>query len=514
MATQGKEGTHRNVRGRGMSGQQRPLFRFALRESRFHGMTIECRLSRSAWHVRWFAGLALAVSCGGASEPTKPVITQPAPVPVLSALTVSLVAPSIVVGSSTAATATARDQFGSTIATGQVTWTSSAIAVATVSSSGTVLGVGAGSATISAAVGSITASTPLTVTAPAVSIAQCKLPARFNGVGLGFPRVASRQKSVGDVRVPMVFVDFSDAVATRTPQNVFAIFSPVAENYYRAVSYGRMNLILEPSFVWRRMSKPTTGYGWSALTFDSHRAYIQEALNLASTLDYSSSDAAVIVSNPDAGAISNGPAFVGTTGLGVNAGGRTLLNATTSGRDLIGWGGYWLNHEMGHLMGLADLYAYTGTGNRFVGGFSLMGFIGGHAREYLGWERWLLGWVDDAQVFCAGSGTSDIVLSPIERIGGTKIAVIPTGTTTAVVVESRRAEGFDTNGAFTQGLLVYFIDTSIASGAGVVTVLPVNAADLNKGGAPLQPGLSLTHGGVTVNFVSSDANGDRVRVVR
>jgi M6 family metalloprotease-like protein len=458
------------------------------------------------------AGVAMAVSCGGGSEPTKPVTTQP--VPVLSALTVSLVAPSIVVGSSTAATASGRDQYGNTIATGPVTWSSSATAVATVSSSGTVLGVSAGSATVSAAVGSITASTPVTVSSPAVSIAQCKLPARFTGVGLGFPRIASRQKAVGDVHVPMVFVDFSDAVATRTPQNVFAIFSPTAENYYRTVSYGRMNLILEPSFVWRRMSKPTTQYGWSTLTFDSHRAYIQEALNLAPSLDYSLSDAVVIVSNPDAGAITNGPAFTGVPGLGVNAGGRTLLNATTSGRDLTAWGGYWLNHEMGHLMGLADLYGYTGNTHRFVGGFSLMGLISGQAREFLGWERWLLGWIDDANVYCAGQGSSEVVLSPIERPGGTKIAVVPTGTTTAVVVESRRAEGFDTNGAFTQGVLVYFIDTSIASGAGVVTVLPINDADINKGSAPLQVGRILTHNGVTVTFLSTDAGGDRVRVVR
>jgi hypothetical protein len=58
--------------------------------------------------------------------------------------------------------------------------------------------------------------------------------------------------------------------ACRLP--VFAIISPNAENYYRAVSYGRMNLILEPSYVWRRMSKPTTAYGWNALSFDLHRA--------------------------------------------------------------------------------------------------------------------------------------------------------------------------------------------------------------------------------------------------
>src|SRR6185436_4386757 len=104
-----------------------------------------------------------------------------------------------------------------------------------------------------------TASVVYTVPLP---LAECRLPARFSGIGLGFPRVANRLRALGDVRIAVVFVDFSDAVATRTPQNVFAILSPTAENYYRTVSNGRMNLILEPNFVWRRMSGATTQYGW------------------------------------------------------------------------------------------------------------------------------------------------------------------------------------------------------------------------------------------------------------
>ena len=345
-------------------------------------------------------------------------------------------------------------------------------------------------------------------------LTECRLPANFSDLGLGFPRVAHRQKVIGDVRVAMVFVDFSDAVATRTPQTVFAMISPTAENYYRTVSYGRMNLILEPSFVWRRMSQPTTAYGWSSLAFSLHRAYIQEALDLASSVDFSQSDAFVIVSNPDAGALSNGPAFVAAPGFGVSADGKTFLNGSTSGRDLTAWGAYWLNHEMGHTMGLPDLYAYSGATHRFVGGFSLMGLISGHSREYFGWERWLLGWVDDHQVSCARAGTNEVVLTPIERIGGTKIVVVPTGPTSVVVAESRRAEGYDTNGSMTPGVLVYFIDTSVGNGAGVLRVLPINDTDTNKGTAPLGPGGSITYGGVTVTFVSQDASGDRIRVVR
>jgi M6 family metalloprotease-like protein len=343
---------------------------------------------------------------------------------------------------------------------------------------------------------------------------ECRLPSRFNDIGLGLPRSTNRLKAAGDVHMPLVFVDFSDAVATRTPQQILNILSPTSENYYRTVSYGRMNLILEPSLTWRRMSKPSSAYGWSSLTFAAHRAYIQEALDLASGVDFSRADGFLIVSNPDAGALTNGPAFVASATSGVTAGGRTFTNGATSGRDLNNWGGYWLNHEVGHTLGLPDLYAFSGSTHRFVGGFSLMGLISGHSREYFGWERWLLGWIDDAQVACAPSGTSEVVMTPVERTGGTKIFIAPVSATSAVIAESRRAEGYDTNGSMTPGVVVYFIDTSIASGTGVLKVLPINDGDSNKGATTLQPGGSLTYNGVTVSVVSRDANGDRVKISR
>jgi M6 family metalloprotease-like protein len=451
----------------------------------------------------------VGLGCGRGSSSGSPTGTN---TPVLTTLSLSLDPTSIQVGQTSTATVAGRDQFGASIATGTAIWSSSSQQIATVTAAGIVRGVSIGQATIAAAIGTVTATAPIFVTGPP-DVSACKVPARFPDLGLGFPRVVNRQKTIGDVRVAVVFVDFSDAVATRAPQNVFAIISPTAENYYKAVSYGRMNLILDPTFVWRRMSKPTTQYGWSSLTFAAHRAYIQEAMDLAPTANWAQADAFLIVSNPDAGALNNGPAFVAGPSFGVTAGGKTFLNGSTSGRDLTAWSGYWLNHEMGHTMGLPDLYAFSGSAHRFVGGFSLMGLISGHSREYFGWERWLLGWIDDSQVACAETGTTDVVLSPVERVGGTKIIVAPTGPTTAVVAESRRNEGYDTNGAMTPGILVYFIDTSIGSGTGVLKVLPIDDTDANKGTAPIRPG-SITFNGVTVTFVSADASGDRVRIVR
>jgi TolB-like protein len=47
----------------------------------------------------------------------------------------------------------------------------------------------------------------------------------------------------------------------------------------------RSATVIAPSLKWLRMSKPSTGYGWNALTFELHKAYIQEALTGANEAD-------------------------------------------------------------------------------------------------------------------------------------------------------------------------------------------------------------------------------------
>src|SRR5262245_27482594 len=79
---------------------------------------------------------------------------------------------------------------------------------------------------------------------PAVT---CKLPeigARPD-IGIGFPRVALRTPTTGNVKVSVIFVDFSDGVAQNTAQSIFSSYlSPSSENYISAASYGKLTLQL------------------------------------------------------------------------------------------------------------------------------------------------------------------------------------------------------------------------------------------------------------------------------
>src|SRR5262245_18862935 len=91
-------------------------------------------------HAVVLVGVITGGGCGGSDGNG---INNP-PTPVLTSIGVSLTTSTLNVGQSTTATATGADQNGAPIATGTVTWSSSATTVATVSSSGVISAVAPG----------------------------------------------------------------------------------------------------------------------------------------------------------------------------------------------------------------------------------------------------------------------------------------------------------------------------------------------------------------------------------
>ncbi|MES2351147.1 MAG: hypothetical protein V4641_26540, partial [Pseudomonadota bacterium] len=74
------------------------------------------------------------------------------------------------------------------------------------------------------------------VPAAADDLSACRLPEMkvLGDVGLGFPRLDFRLRSTGEVRLRVLFVDFGDAPAQQTPQQVMSIISPHAEQFFQA----------------------------------------------------------------------------------------------------------------------------------------------------------------------------------------------------------------------------------------------------------------------------------------
>lgn len=356
------------------------------------------------------------------------------------------------------------------------------------------------------------------------SLTNCKIPVADGrgGVAIGFPRYTERLKSTGKVVATVIMVDFSDSPATMTPDDAFKKISGAADTFSE-MSYSKMQYDMTAIKHWYRMSKPSTSYKFN--TYEAHRAYISEAVALADAdVDFSLTDSLVILSNPDTTGLGEaGPAFTGSTGGGITADGREMLNATTSAHDLNTWGSIWLNHEITHTLGLVDLYAYdrTDTSNyydtlRFTGEYSYMGYNSFKANSpgLTAWERWLLGWLDDDQVTCANpfkDGEITVDLTPISDKGGKKAIVIPLSETQVVVVESRRAKGIDQN-ITKPGVLVYTVDSSKQSGKGSIQVFPTSSDDPRFLKSTRAKDESVTIEGLKIDVTASSDEGDSVRL--
>lgn len=360
--------------------------------------------------------------------------------------------------------------------------------------------------------------TVVPTTAPDL-VAQCRISAyAFTNVGFGLPNPSYKLPSHGTVRTAVLFADFSDAPASQTPEEVFSLISPNAETFFKTVSYGRMDWVLEPHPVWLRLSQPSAYYGEAIRTYDGHLEFLQEAVSLADAdVDFSAVDSVVVMVPPQAQNVGYGPAFGANPGAGYSADGKTFANGVTSGADLLGWGYLWLNHESGHTMGLPDLYAYDydqsnyDDQHRFVGGFGLMGFIAGEAPELFAFERWQLGWLEDAQIFCQTDGTQSTTLTAVETVGGTKAVMVPLSESKVLVVESRRPLGYDAK-IPKSGALVYTVDTSIFSGEGTLVVYPIDEGDPYRYQSPLAVGESITVEGITVTVLEASDQGDTIEV--
>ena len=195
-----------------------------------------------------------------------------------------------------------------------------------------------------------------------------------------------------------------------------------------------------------------------------------------------------------------------------------------------------LAHEVGHNFGLADLYAVANNSEMIdsfngntSGPWDLMGTLSSSGNEMSFWSRWLLGWLKDSQVNCITDAVSASTtpLSPIGlNDGQAKGIVIPLSRYTALLIESRKSQGYDSRLLPDEtGLLVYKIDTRISSGAGPIKIVAKNNSytsvpfsnsihDMTRYlKAPLQINDSLTVDGYTIINVG-DATTDKALVIK
>lgn len=148
----------------------------------------------------------------------------------------------------------------------------------------------------------------------------------------------------------------------------------------------------------------------------------------------------------------------------------------------------------------------------------------------LGWSRWQLGWLDPSQVHCDSGAGATVSLAPIAEAGdGVALAVVPLTAHNVIVIESRRAVGYDTGqewvdpgtrarttfpGLVSEGVLVYTVDSFIDSGE-----LPVKVAG-DSGNSEVDDfpvlglGESVTLHGYTVTVTADNGSTHTVAITR
>lgn len=171
-------------------------------------------------------------------------------------------------------------------------------------------------------------------------------------------------------------------------------------------------------------------------------------------------------------------------------------------------------HETGHTFGLPDLYHFGEEGlHRYVGTFGLMGDCAAKAPGYFAFERWVLGWIDDHQIYCHEAGEVVVALDALETVGGTKAIMVPIDSITVLAVESRKKIGFDQH-IPKEGALVYLVHTDRPGGSGPIQVKPgATSDDQFLQDAPMAKGEQYTYKNISIEVVESHKNGDEVKVL-
>ncbi len=244
---------------------------------------------------------------------------------------------------------------------------------------------------------------------------------------------------------------------------------------FDAISFGKLRLQVDLVDHWFTMPKRDEEYHMDrVITAETHRAYIQDAMDVScQEVDYSQYDILYIV--PVHGSqVPYSPTMVSKNHPISCASGQIGL-AVTFGADMYKRKGKLFAHETGHIYGLPDYYTYQVTEGAegvmsHIGPWDLMGQIEGLAPDYLAYGKWRLGFLDDDQVVVARQA-GEYQLTPLETAGGCKLVVIPLDAYHGYGVEYRTPAGLDA-ALPEDGLVVYRIDGTIASGQGCLTVIP------------------------------------------
>ena len=329
------------------------------------------------------------------------------------------------------------------------------------------------------------------------SISECKIPAVTGGaISSGFPRPASLPSATGNLKILVVPLIFDDLLYTTSTANLLKNSYEKVKNYYKSVSYGRAGI--DVSFADQSLWVTLSGSAASRMDRNQTKTpLIREAIGiLSSRANLDQYGLVSFVTGTDSRQF-------GSEGFGAGSGTYTTNARFPATLDTGENVGKWrvIAHEIAHAwLGYQDLYGLNNW-TQYVGGWDLMELPESAASELISWHRFLSGWIPDSSVRCVNRDqVTTNFIAPLSSSKETpKSIIVKTGINTVLVIERRIPTEFD---LIADSVIVYLVDTSIATGAGPIRLR----------GTLAKVGDQISTDGLKITIVKSNATGSLVEI--
>lgn len=319
-------------------------------------------------------------------------------------------------------------------------------------------------------------------TRPTLPQSVCQLRQNYQNffyTGFGFPRSQNRLSNKGNVKGIMLFVEFNDVKGTDEPLVEGKKFTSNFEDFYRTVSYGKLNFSVDihPNYI--PIKRDSISYGMNEWGKGDPRAYFRDGLSAADPLvDFSNYEFVILIPPSGISNIIYGPTALSSPPESwAKTDEKIIYNGVVGGsdqrnRESTKW--IWLSHEIGHALGME--HQYSGYPHPI---WDLMDNVYvAYGPELFAWHRFLQGWLMESQVACIDSeylATESAIfnISPLsEASSTTKAVIIKLSDQEALVVETRVNSKFDKFPKAEEGIIVYIVNVNKKSNESAIKLIP------------------------------------------
>ena len=321
--------------------------------------------------------------------------------------------------------------------------------------------------------------------------------------GLGFPRPENRLPNKGTLNFKVLFAKSSGSTVAneKSAEDLYKKLQPeIVSSFYNQVSNGSVQKIqFEPYYSWIEFDKLESLKDAAGdeikLVEAEWRTFVSKTLETAEPqIDFTKSDGVMIILDPNSSYLRLGYGLTDE----YTVDGKKLSSVVLLGRAYVQVGlrsPYLVIHELGHLFGLPDLYSFQDSTDT-ADYFSIMNKAAVGGIGYFGWEKYILGWLDDPQMICHKAGEVTGNLVSLTKTNGLKMIAVPISSSQVLVVENRTKEGIDKM-IPNPGIIAYVVDSSIEGGKNPIKVLN------NK--KPIKIGSSFIYNNVKIEVLKKNS---------